>query len=204
MPLPTPSPSSSCLPPIPRSIQEKVLVQMHALDQPLYLKQVAGLGRLFVEGIYLPPDKIKLLETVTAQSSSKRWHEENFGRITAQDSCILQNHWNHPEALKWGHANEGRARLQYAPPEFHVRECGLYLCGDLGFLGAFPDGLVIRIQMCPYSARHTSVDNMCEKSIKTQAVAKYTYKINYFQGHDWYHTLRCCEFLLQSIWRKYI
>ncbi len=189
---PLPFPSTS-LPPTPRSSREKVLVEMRTMEQPISLMQIAALGRNFLNRI--TPSSVACRNSIeaatTAQSDSKRWHEEHFGRLTASKlgemiKCrvpttkCMQLLYPSKSAvssasLQWGRENEARAREHYIKhgidSEFTIRESGIFI-SEIGFLGASPDGLVYKNSQlegiieikCPYSARNRTIHDACSGS----------------------------------------
>ena len=82
--IPSTSASTASLPPIPRSVQEKILAKMKSIEHPLSTQQISNLGSFFVDGITPNYPQAELVEKLTStQYTSKRWHEERFARLTS-------------------------------------------------------------------------------------------------------------------------
>ncbi len=76
--------TKSLLPPIPRSIKEKVLVKMRGLDHPLNINDISSLGEYYLRQITLTKQQIDAIERATQkQFACRRWHEERYCRITS-------------------------------------------------------------------------------------------------------------------------
>lgn len=182
------------LPPIPRSLREKVLFTMRGMEHPLCLKQVAALGKGYLDKLTHDQDDIRALEVATrSQSTSKRWYEEHFTRLSASNfgeiikskkpvnMCAkkLQPFKSQfsSGAIQWGKENEVKAREQYSSQltqGLAVYDSGFHLSQHHGFLGASPDGIIYDTESdstigiieikCPYSIRDITVAEASMKS----------------------------------------
>ena len=186
-----PSPVSTPLPLIPRSVRERVLVCMRSMEHPLSLRQIFALEEMFVDRITPDQQQARSIEMATRrQFASKRWYEERYCRLTSskfgeicKSKCLLNTctkALKNPTsvlssaALLWGRDHESQAREEYAQTleeGWSVEETGIHIStakGE-GYLGASPDGLVcyageVRgcIEVkCPFSARDQMVSEAC-------------------------------------------
>ncbi|SMN02463.1 phage-related exonuclease [uncultured Candidatus Thioglobus sp.] len=175
------TPTTTPLPPIPKSCVERVRYMLKSLPQPPSRKNILDLGQELISRLTV--DDLAAIEKATVgQSLRKRWHEERFGRLTASNfgrvckvrkvesmaikllyapSSVLSS-----SAIQWGKDHEDEARKQYQatlPPGHCVRECGIFIHSTSGYLAASPDGLVFRdgekgiLEIkCPFSFRSKS------------------------------------------------
>ena len=222
-------PTSTCtsLPPIPRSVREKALVRMKALEHPLSLNQISDLGEFFVKGI--TPTRViadKIEEATRRQFACKRWHEERFARITSSkygEICKCRQPTNvctkmlytrssslSSSSLLWGRDHEPQARDQYAKTlseGWSVQECGLYVSTSEGYLGASPDGLVFHGKQvcgcveikCPFLMRDKSIVNAC---LQPQFFCKKNE--NEKQSHNYYYQVQGQLAILNLAWCDFV
>ena len=114
----------------------------------------------------LTDEKRSQLEEVTrGQSSSDSWHVEHCGRITASmiHRVVTRRRSTEPDTLvrdilkykqskplgandprRHGHSLEPEARQMYIDlhPDVTVKECGMFVDTEYGYLGASPDGII--------------------------------------------------------------
>ena len=90
-------------------------------------------------------DIIAIEKAIRKQHTSKRWHEERYGRLTSSmfgEVIKCKKYEGHAlrkiypsqsnlstSAIQWGKANESIARQQYEQSlqQLKVRDCGLYI-----------------------------------------------------------------------------
>ena len=212
-----PSTSVSSLPPIPRSVREKVLVEMKSSQHPLSLQQIRALGTTFVQNITPSQPQADAIEAVTRkQFGCKRWHEERFARLTASKfgeiaKCrepikLCTNYLYNKSsslttsALLWGRDHEDIARQQYAQllaDGWSVRACGLYISTRYGYIGASPDGLVfdesnlcgcVEIK-CPFSAQDKTVSEACAQT-QFYCTLDENNKVTLKQSHSYFYQVQ--------------
>ena len=176
------------LPPTPRSIQWKLHNEILHLELPPSMDIMKAYGEKFVQSIMPTDAERQSIEEVTrSQSSSKRWIEERYCRLTSSNfGRFLVRKANHVKlayeilfaktphnvpSLQWGRKHEEDAFLQYRSSlddNHTIRKAG-FVIGSPPYLGASPDGVVekegtpvklIEIK-CPYSARDISVEEAC-------------------------------------------
>lgn len=119
------------LPPIPRSVREKVHAQVRKAAHPITLEFLLSLGKQFVDHITPNTHEATLIEQATQrQYACKRWHEERFARLTSSkfgEICKCRQPLNmcvkllYPKSssfssssLLWGRDHECNARDEYA------------------------------------------------------------------------------------------
>ena len=185
--------TSSKLPMTPRSAQSRIMAQIiKEVELPPTLQAVVSYSDNFLKLIKPNDEQRKAVEKATRrQSSSKRWREERYLRLTASNfGRVILRKSNYAKlaeeilfsklpdsipSLKWGRLHESDAFSQYLEnlPEQeqkNARKAGFYI-GEPTFLGASPDGVVegsdslkiIEIK-CPYSVRDLEVEEACTKS----------------------------------------
>ena len=182
----------SLLPPIPRSIIEKIKHHLMCEEKPSSLKSIQSHSVELICRLTHNPEVINKIERATVgQRIRKRWHGERYGRLTASnfgrvckarkiDGLVQQLLYPvssalSSKAIQWGTENEAEAMEQYKSTiAVTVRECGIFIHSTLGYLAASPDGVVtdenskvvgvIEIK-CPFSARNKpSIIEACEAS----------------------------------------
>lgn len=122
------------VPPTPRSVREKALVRMKALEHPL---SFSDLGEFFIKGI--TPTRVeadKIEEATRRQFACKRWHEERFAKITSSkygeicnhltcvQECYIQTHLLSPHHLCFGVGITNRR--QEVSMQKHCQKGGVY------------------------------------------------------------------------------
>lgn len=125
---------------------------------------------------------IELERNSRRQIRSRLWHQERKLRLTASQfglimkrkatpsnvflDSLFKQRAIHAASVKYGQANERRARQQYCKIQaVHTHDCGLVVNPEFPFLGATPDATVcqgpefglLEIK-CPYSAREMTID----------------------------------------------
>ena len=181
------------LPMTPRSAQSRVNAQIiKEVELPPTLQAVVSYSGNFLKLLQPDEEQRKAVEKATRrQSSSKRWREErylrltasNFGRVMLRKSnygklaeeILFTKLPDYISSLKWGRLHESDAFSQYleSQPESeqkNIRKAGFYI-GEPSFLGASPDGVIegsdnlkiIEIK-CPYSIRDLEVEEACTKT----------------------------------------
>ncbi|XP_043232089.1 uncharacterized protein LOC122386699 [Amphibalanus amphitrite] len=140
------------------------------VDDHDYLR--SSLTEAWVDNITkVSKEEASLLERKTrGQSTSSLWTAERRVRLTASSAhrvCNVKKNRDslaaslydpqslgHIPAVRWGKANESQALEKYAEVTGRaVQKCGLFVCVDMPFLAASPDGVcsdrLVKIK-CPY------------------------------------------------------
>ena len=214
--LSTPITTASNLPLIPKSYIARIHNEMRTSEQPLCVKTIHTFGERLLQQLTITENQIKAVERATVgQKIRKRWHEERHGRLTASNfgriikgrkygniaADLLYNSKSQlsSEAVRWGNDHEEEARQEYERTLSSgetVKECGIFISKEHGFLGGSPDGVVfdenntsigiVEIK-CPFSIRQLeSFEEACSRKAFFCETIDGTLK----RSHDYYYQVQ--------------
>ena len=209
--------TASKLPMTPRSAQSRISAQIvKEVELPPTLQAVVSYRDKFLKLLQPDGEQRKAVEKATRrQSSSKRWREERYLRLTASNfGRVMLRKSNYAKlaeeilftklpdtipSLKWGRLHESDAFCQYleSQPESeqkNIRKAGFYI-GEPSFLGATPDGVIegsdslkiIEIK-CPYSVRDLEIEEACATSDFYCTLNNGLFQLK--RNHQYYHQIQ--------------
>ncbi len=204
------------------------------VDDNLSSEELERLKTSFYETkVVITVEKAKEIEAETrSQADCELWITERRKRLTASRigsiakmrkttkrstkvQNILYSTFRGNEATRYGVANEGKARQDYALylqqsgcPDLEVALCGLFVSIDEPWLAASPDGVIVNCKdsnivrllevKCPFSAKSKTISEACKSATFFLESADESCQLK--RRHDYYFQIQCQLFCVNCEW----